>query len=81
MDFVDLILISNVPAATGLPYLASRFSGKILMTKPVSKLAKAYWEELVTLDEISGSRGHVSNLYSQSDIDEIWSKVDPLAYT
>ena len=42
MDFVDLILISNVPAATGLPYLASRFSGKILMTKPVSKLAKAY---------------------------------------
>ena len=81
IDFIDLILISNVPSATGIPYLAGRFRGRILMTKPVSKLAKAYCEELVTLDEISGSRGRASNLYSAADVEEIWGCVDSMAYT
>jgi hypothetical protein len=71
------VLISNVPSATGFPFLANTgWNGVALMTGPVSQLAKAYCKEL---SEISESANMV--IYGSDEISRVWESVSTLAYS
>lgn len=81
IESLDLVLISNILAARGLPFLNPKFRGKLLMTEPVSKLGKAVCHELVEQD--AGYRHKLtahSTLYSAADVDAIWRQVFSLRY-
>mmetsp|Transcript_26202 Transcript_26202/g.46767 ORF Transcript_26202/g.46767 Transcript_26202/m.46767 type:complete len:555 (+) Transcript_26202:54-1718(+) len=81
IESLDLVLVSNILAAKGLPFLNPKFRGKLLMTEPVFKLGKAVCLELVEQD--AGYRHKLtapSTLYSATDVNDIWRQVTSLRY-
>jgi hypothetical protein len=81
LETLDLVLVSNILAARGLPFLHPKFRGKLLTTEPVYKLGKAVCLELVEQD--AGYRHKLtlpSTLYSAADVDAIWRQVMSLRY-
>lgn len=78
---IDLILISSCCTLRALPYLYTKFHGKILMTDPVSSLGQSLCEELIEYDEeYQRSIPEPSTLYSSESVKEIWRQVIPLSY-
>ncbi|CAG9321656.1 unnamed protein product [Blepharisma stoltei] len=81
ISLIDLVLISNITTIHALPYLNTKFNGKILMTEPVSTLGASICQELLEFDEeYMRTMAGTSNLYSSEDIKGIWKKVIPLSY-
>jgi Metallo-beta-lactamase superfamily domain len=78
---IDLILISSCCTLRALPYLHTKFHGKILMTDPVSSLGQSLCEELIEYDEeYHRSIAEPSTLYTSNSVKEIWRQVVPLSY-
>ena len=78
---IDLVLISSCCSLLALPFLHTKFHGKILMTDPVSSLGQSLCEELIEYDEeYQRNIPEPSALYSVKSLKDIWRQVVPLSY-
>ena len=78
---IDLILISSCTTLRALPFLHSKFHGKVLMTDPVSRLGQSVCDEMIEQDEeYQRSIAEPSNLYKSESVKQIWRQVVELSY-